>query len=337
MTTLVTGGTGFLGTALVRRLVADGTGPLRILVRPGSDTHALDAACAGAPAGSVEYFTGTLDSVADAAAALQGVATVHHLAAAMRGTTADVFRGTLATSRHLLDAILAMPAPPRVVLVSSFGVYGTSLLADGACVDESTPLEPSPAKRDAYSQAKLEQERMFRDAHRRHGLPLVVLRPGVVYGPGGGALSSRIGMHAKGLFLRLGGDAPLPLAHVDNCADAIAIAATATAAAGSVFNVVDDDLPTCAGYLRQYRASVRRMAVVPVPYPLVELGSRLLVAGHRLSKGRVPALLTPYIVRSMYRPFRYSNAALKSIGWMPRVATREGMLGTFASLRVRPG
>ena len=86
-----------------------------------------------------------------------------------------------------------------------------------------------------------------------------------------------------------------------------------------------------ADYLA-FTAAARRPARLPVPYWALLLGSRVLVAYHRRSKGQLPAVFTPYVVRSVYRPFKHSNAALKALGWQPRVDTREGMARTFATL-----
>ena len=144
-------------------------------------------------------------------------------------------------------------------------------------------------------------------------------------------MSPRVGLGAMGIFLSLGGGCLLPLTYVDNCADAIALA-TMTAASGAIFNVVDDDLPTCRSYLREYRRRVRPLRVVPIPYWVLMLGARWLVSYHRRSKGQLPAVFTPYVVRSMYRRFRYSNDALKALGWQPLVPTREGLDRTFEHL-----
>ena len=70
-----------------------------------------------------------------------------------------------------------------------------------------------------------------------------------------------------------------------------------------------------------------------MPYWAFLLGSRFLQRYHRKSKGQLPAVFTPYVVRSMYRPLRYSNAALKAIGWTPRVSTADGLEQTFSYLR----
>jgi hypothetical protein len=56
---------------------------------------------------------------------------------------------------------------------------------------------------------------------------------------------------------------------------------------------------------------------------------------HKRSKGQLPAIFTPYVVDSMYRPLRYSNAALKAIGWTQGVPTAEGMTRAFADAKAK--
>jgi nucleoside-diphosphate-sugar epimerase len=260
-----------------------------------------------------------------------GVDCIVHAAAGMRGAAADMFANTVVATRNLLDAATAQNVR-RIVLISSFSVYHAETLAPQALLDESTPLEAVGAERGAYGYAKTRQEHLFRDYQKRFGFESVVLRPGVIYGPGGGALSSRVGIKAMGFFFSLGGSSLLPLTYVDNCADAVAQAAL-KATPGSAFNVVDEDLPTCNAYLKAYQRGVQKMRCLPVPRWAFLWGAKLLVNYHRKSKGQLPAVFTPYVVNSMYRPLRYTNAALKAIGWKQRVSTAEGLQTTFRYLR----
>ncbi len=91
MKVLVTGANGFLGTALVRRLLERGYDDLRCFVRPGSRREGLSALAAAHP-GKVELCEGTLVAPADCARAVAGgIERIYHLAAALSGAPADMF------------------------------------------------------------------------------------------------------------------------------------------------------------------------------------------------------------------------------------------------------
>jgi nucleoside-diphosphate-sugar epimerase len=249
----------------------------------------------------------------------------------MKGAAADMFLNTVVASRNLLEAGRDAGVG-RFALVSSFSVYKADALRRGAVIDETTPLEPVGIDKGNYAYVKVRQEQLFREHQQSAGFELVTLRPGVIYGPGGGAFSVRVGMSVMGRFWSLGGGAALPLTYVENCADAIAVAAR-RGAAGDVYNVVDDELPSCAQYLREYQANVRKLRVVRIPYPLFYLGSKLMARYSLKSKGQLPAPFTPSVVRAMFRPMQYSNTALKCLGWRQQVSTKEGMRRTFDWLR----
>ena len=114
-----------------------------------------------------------------------------------------MFLDTVVGSKYLLEAILTSK-PRRVVLISSLAVYGVSELRERGVIDENTPLERHPEKRDVYSHAKLRQERLFVEYQKRGTFELVTLRPGVLYGPGAAALSTRIGIKVGSVILPLG-------------------------------------------------------------------------------------------------------------------------------------
>lgn len=337
---LVTGATGFLGGSLVERLLAHGERRLRITVRSGSRRARVQAAAERYPDAEIEYVEANLVSPADARRAVEGVDVIYHLAASLRGAPADMFLNTVVASKNLLEALPTVngtAAPgPRVVLVSSFSVYGVAELGRGAVVDENTPLEPHPEKRDLYAHVKLRQEALFRAYAARLHFPLVVLRPGVIYGPGGSAFSSRVGLDLFGLFLNLGGPNLLPLSFVDNCSDAMIAAARAPAPGGGgvqIFNVVDDDLPTCAAYLAGYQEAVKPLRTVRVPYPALALLSRAVERYHAWSHGQLPAIFTPYKSATTWGGNRFDNGKLKRLGWRQEIPTAEGMRRTFAWLR----
>ncbi len=333
MKILVTGSNGFLGAALVERLIAHGEEDIRCFVRPGSNRSRLDDVMRRHPDAPLEMFEGSLATVPGAKAALDGVDLLYHLAAAPSGAPADIFLNTVVASQKLLEAMGQVDRPPKTVFVSSFGVYQVADLPRGGVLDESTPLETHPEKRDLYSAAKLRQEQLVWEYQDKVGFPLVVLRPGVIYGPGGSALSARVGIRFPGIFLYLGFRNLLPLTYVDNCAEAIVAAGNHEDAVGRAFNVVDDDLLTCREYLRMYECEVERLRKVPLPYGGLLALSRAIEWYHGYSKGQLPAVFTPYKVATMWKGNRFSNERLKSLGWQPIVPTPEGLRRTFAYLR----
>jgi dihydroflavonol-4-reductase len=326
----VTGATGFLGREIVRSALRRGLAPVRCLVRPGTPAARIRAAGLDAP--GVEVVPCRLGDTAGVAGALSGASAVYHAAAAKVGAPATLVASTVVASESVYRAAVEANVG-RLVLVSSFGTVGVAPLGRGAVVDERAPLEPHPERRDPYAFAKHRQEAMAWRFHAEHGLPLAVVRPGFVFGPGQEILGTRIGLRLFGLFLHLGGGNAVPLTYVENCADAVVLAGTAPRAAGEAVHVVDDDLPTSRELLRRYRREVAHLRVLPLPYPLLRALSRANAWYSARTDDHLPAVFTPYKVDSLWRPQRYSNAKAKRVlGWSPRVPMREALDRTFAAL-----
>ncbi|MGB6974751.1 MAG: NAD(P)-dependent oxidoreductase [Terracidiphilus sp.] len=337
MKVLVTGAGGFLGVHVVERLLAHGYLEVRCFLRDSSKEETLLRIAQSNPEARLEFIHGNLRSPADCARAVEGVSLVFHLAAGLKGSPAELFADSVVSSRNLLEALEARANPSiqqtRVVLVSSFGVYGVVPLGRGARITEQSPLEARPELRDPYSFSKLRQEQLFWTHREKAGFELVVLRPGVIYGPGGGAFSNRVGLQIGPVFAHFGGTNLLPLSHVRNCAEAIILAGTHPEASGQVYNVHDDDLPTASFYLYQYRKQVRKIRSVRVPYFLTLRLASLIESYHRRSKGQLPAILTRYKVAAAWAGNEFQNVKLHSLGWRPLVSTQEGMAETFRALR----
>lgn len=337
MKVLVTGAGGFLGNHVVKRLLANGYTDLRCLLRDASKAERLQALSASFPGAHIEFCYGNLRSKAVCAQAVAGVSHVVHLVAGMKGAAAELFSDSVVASRNLIEALEARTDIPiaqtRIVLVSSFGVYGVATLRRGALVNESTPLEPHPELRDTYSYSKLRQEQLFWEYQKKDGFQLVVMRPGVIYGPGGGAFSNRVGLQIGPVFFHLGGSNLLPLSYVVNCADAIAIATGHPDAPGQIYNVHDDVLPTASSYLRAYKQHVKRIRSLRLPYFATRLMARLLESYHRRSLGQLPGIITRYKAAAAWGGNKFSNAKLHSLGWQPLVSTPDAMAQTFDYLR----
>jgi len=340
MKVLVTGAGGFLGTHVIERLLAHGYTDIRCLLRDSSKAPRLIAMAQAYPEAQVEMCYGNLRSKAACAQAVDGASMVIHLAAGLKGAAADLFFDSVVASRTLLEALEARqdisPTSTRVVLISSFGVYGVAPLKRGARVDESTPLEACPELRDIYSFSKLRQEQLFWEFQKKNNFELIVLRPGVIYGPGGGAFSNRVGLQVGPVYFHLGGNNLLPLSYVSNCAEAIVFAAGHQDSAGQAFNVHDDDLPTASRYLREYKKNVKSIRSIRLPYFVMRMLAATMERYNRSAQGQLPAIFTRYKVASAWGGNTFSNAKLRGLGWKQLVSTSEAMKQTFEYLRTHP-
>ena len=266
---LVTGATGFIGSRLVRSLLDRGFHNLRCFTRSSSEIAKGESAWRDHPNGQqVEVVRGNLLSPEDCAAATRNVAVIFHLAAG-RGEKffPDAFMNSVVTTRNLLEAAHRFGGLRRFVNVSSFTVYTNEKNTRGRLLDESCPVEKQPALRgEAYTFGKVKQEEIVVEYGENFKIPYVIVRPGVVYGPGNEAITGRVGIGTFGIFLHLGGSNTIPFTYVDNCAEAIALAGLRQGVDGEVFNVVDDDLPSSRKFLRLYKKHAGRFKSIYVPH-----------------------------------------------------------------------
>ena len=178
MTALVTGGTGFLGSSLTRRLLSDGA-RVRVLAR--SRAKAQPLADLGA-----EVVTGDITDRAAVRAAVDRVQVVYHLAGPLLvpGVPASEYRRTHVTGTELLlECCENAPSLERFVHCSTTGVLGVT---GDRPAGEDAPFRPT----NVYEQAKADAEKAVRSEWRQ-GFPAVIARPGLVYGPGDIHLLSR--------------------------------------------------------------------------------------------------------------------------------------------------
>jgi nucleoside-diphosphate-sugar epimerase len=328
MIAFVTGGTGFLGRRVVRDLAAKGM-HVRCLVRATSNVEDLRVFLGEPLWRQVEIVRGDLSDGESLQGKLKGVVIVFHLAAGMTGGAASLVLNTVIPTRALVKAC-ADAKVARFVLVSSLGVYGAGHLRKWDTLDESCPLDHSPQKRDPYTFSKVLQENACCEAARESGLPVVVIRPGVIFGPGRGAISTRVGLTFAGRTLRIGSSRLLPYTFVDNCAAAICLAGTAPDVIGEAFNILDDDLPSVSGLLSAYRQHGQRLRSVYLPQSAIGPLSSLYEWYHHHSKGQLPGIITRYRTDTFWKPLRFSNLKAKTrLAWHPRVPMAEALERTI--------
>ncbi len=171
MKILVTGATGFTGSHLTAGLLDEGH-EVRALVRESSNFDSLRHL-------ELEMVRGDIRDKAAVERAVKGIDAVYHLAACYRqaGIRDSVYRAVnVEGTRNVLEAALRHNVQ-RVIHCSTVGVHGHIARPPA---DESAPFNPG----DPYQESKLEAEMLARQFHERHGLPVVIVRPTGIYGPG---------------------------------------------------------------------------------------------------------------------------------------------------------
>jgi nucleoside-diphosphate-sugar epimerase len=332
---LVTGSNGFIGAKAVEILLEHGFSNVRCFVRPSSNLDRLQEILGKYPAGkNAEIVSGDLLSREDCKSAAREVSVVIHLAAGFDKSFAGAFMNSALTTRNLVDAFLDSGRAARFVNVSSFAVYSNLKMERGALLDETCPLEDGPQERfDAYGFGKLKQEEIVREYGRTRNLPWVILRPGMVYGPGKTELSGRVGINTFGFFIHLGGSNELPMTFVDNCAEAIVLAAFKPGVDGEIFNVVDDDRLTSREFLARCKAA-KHFFSVGMPYPLARLGCRLWENFSQRRHGQLPPVFNLRRCAAEWQGNSYTNAKLhQRLGWKQKVGLAEAMNSFLAQYR----
>jgi nucleoside-diphosphate-sugar epimerase len=333
---LVTGAAGFIGARVVQNLLDRGFRRIRCLVRPSTAAAKVVDLLKLASGNELEVIKGDLLSREDCLTAARGASVVYHLAAG-RGQKSfpDAYLNSVVTTRNLLDACVQHACLQRFVNVGSFVVYTNKGKPQAGMLDETCPVEQhGDARAEAYCFAKCKQDELVAQYGREFGIPYVIVRPGVVYGPGNLALTGRVGIDSFGIFLHLGGSAIIPLCYVDNCAEAIVLAGLKAGIDGEVFNVVDDDLGSSRHLLRLYKRHVRRFKSVYIPKPVSYALCWLWEIYSRKSGEQLPPVFNRLRWNALWKKTRYSNAKLKQrLGWSPVVSTPEAERRYFAACR----
>ena len=319
---LVTGATGFTGLSLALSLTAAGH-RVRGLVR--NRERAMQVTAAG-----VDTHVGDIRDPNVVRKALEGVDTVHHLAAVFRraGVPDSEYREVHVDATRQLIELSAAAGVRRIVHCSTVGVHGS--VAEAAPATEDAPFQPG----DIYQLTKLEGEQIALETADRAGVPLTVIRPGPIYGPGDTRLLKLIGGVARRRFTLLGDGSPhFQMIYVDDLTEGLRLAAESPTAAGRVYIMTGDEAPTLNELVREI-AGVAHVSPPRLRLPVWPF----LVLGAVCEAVCVPLRIEPPIYRRRVKFFTSNrwfdtSRARAELGFVPKVSLRDGIRRTLDSYR----
>lgn len=319
---LITGATGFVGGHLAEACVRKEQA-LSAIVRGTSDTRELEKL------GAI-LFRGELSDPNVVRQAVAEADVVVHCAAKVGdwGPISEYRQVNVECLRVLLDACKGM-ALSRFILLSSLGVYQ---VRHHHGTNETEPLPSS--HRDGYSQSKVEAEQLAHHYYKDFGVPVVILRPGFVYGPRDRTVLPRIIRNLQQGTMRYpgGGESTLNLIYVENLVDAIFLAVEKEKAVGEVFNLTDGEHVT----KRQFIEAIAHAMDLPYPTrrPPLWLAWAATWTAEKLAKIR-GAKEAPMFNFTRLKFMGYNldfsiQKAMDELGYRPRVKFEEAIGETLA-------
>ena len=316
---VVFGGTGFIGRHLVRALAEKGVA-VRVATR---NAQSARAALAGR---RVDIVEGDLSDARFVDSALRGVDLVYHLARFDGRRWEEYIEGDVRPTQILAERALAARIKRLIYTGTIASHYSGS---EGDVINAETALDEHIERRDYYARSKAACEALLLELHRRRGLPVVIVRPGIVIGLGSPPAHWGVGMFVSETRVRLWGDGnnALPFVLVDDVVSALVLARDAPGIEGQTFLLTDEPLLSARDYVHALSGALGvKMRAIPTPiwrFYAADLLKEGLKHAIRHPNRRTPSYRD---WRSRLQCARYDNSKTRRIlGWNP-ASSREALI-----------
>jgi nucleoside-diphosphate-sugar epimerase len=314
MKILVTGATGFIGTAIVKELKAQGH-EVTALARKTSKIDGLKNE-------NIPIVYGDINDPESLKRAFQGQQAVVHTAAYVSdwGTKKDYIRGIYRGTQNVLEALVAAGVR-RLIFFSSVVVFGG---AANVAINETFPLKPMVGW---YTKAKIMAENMIQGYIQKKLLDITIVHPPWVYGEGDRTFIPAMVQAIKGgymMFFRSGGRHAIEINYVGNIAAAVAFMIDNPATHCERYILADDPKITFREFVNTVAKKLGRPEVrVSLPYPLAYLTAACMEALYRILGIKNRPFLTRMAVYLLGNNIMYDTSKLKALGFKQRYTFEE--------------
>lgn len=317
MRVLVTGGTGFTGSALVKRLLNEGHEVMALDYKEGIQIDNLRSMGA-------KTFIGTVTDKNIVEQCMKGIDVLYHLAAAFRELNVPnsfYYDVNVNGTRIVLESAYKNGVQ-KFIYCSTCGVHGN---VKNIPAGEDAPISPA----DYYQKTKYEAEPIVKEYANR-GMKTVILRPAAIYGPGDPERFFMIFKRvAKGSFPMFGSGNTLyhPL-YIDNLIDAFMICMEPDKGNGREYLIADEEYYPIKEIVKKVGEALNAPLKIKY-YPVMPV----VIAGHIVEKLCRPLGITPPIFPRRVDWYRQNRAfditrAKKELGYTPKIGLDEGLRRT---------
>ncbi|MBI2557999.1 NAD-dependent epimerase/dehydratase family protein [Candidatus Woesearchaeota archaeon] len=314
---LVTGGAGFTGSNLARKLLSKGY-DVSVLARKSSDLSRLNGL-------RLKIINGDIRDKASADVAVKNADIVYHIAASYQDyklKDKDYWDINVKGTKNLLDAAVKYKIR-RFIHCSTVGVLGDIREIPA---NEGTAYNPG----DIYQKTKAEAEKLALLYHKKYRLPVVVVRPAGIYGPGDKRFLRLIKSIYKKRFFMIGkGDKLYHLTYIDDLINGFILAGAKKNATGQIY-IIAGEKPVM---MKDFVLTISKILKVPVNnlrLPLLPI----LILSWACDKLLRPLGMNPPLVPRRLDPFWKNRAfdiskAKKELGYNPKTSLEEGLKKTI--------
>ena len=327
MKVAVTGAGGFLGRALIKKLLENGHEPLAIVKK---ESYAAELNQAG-----INAYARDLSTADDCQNFLRGYDAIVHCAALTRdfGRWEDFNKFNIITTQNILDQSQKAEVG-RFIHISTTAVYGNERNHYGT--DEENNFGQQVV--DPYTRSKIISDQIVTEFFNQTNIPGMILRFGNIWGPGDPNILPYIveGLKKRRLVIEGGGDNVLSLTYIENAVDAIFLALTKESNQSQIYNITDGMKVSSRKFIEDIIGVLGiKYTLRNIPYPILYSLAYFFEQYYIFTRKQTKPPLTRFGARILkYHAVFDISRAMIELGYHPHISYKDAMAQSSAYIKI---